>query len=613
MKNRGTDAEIKNNMKNNIEKIRHSLSHLLAMAVLEKFPNVKLGIGPVIENGFYYDFDFVEADKRGYQRGLNADKKISVNQRTHQRKSAIAEGDLVEIEKRMRNLIKKDLKFKKEIISYAEAKKLFKDQPYKLELIKELLKTKSPITIYTSGEFVDLCKGPHVVSAKEINPDAFKLTRIAGAYWKGSEKNPMLTRIYGVAFANKKELDEHLKIQEEVEKRDHRKLGEKLDLFSFHNVAPAAVFWHPKGMIILNELQKYIRELQQKRGYLETLTPILVKKELYEASGHWKHYQENIFPLKINKEIFALKPMNCPESAYIYSSKIRSYKDLPLRLSEFGNLYRKEKSGTLTGLFRVYGFIQDDAHIYCQPDQIFEEINGVLELITTIHKTFNLKTLFAFATKPDKAMGDPKLWVKAEKALQFALTKNKLKYELRPKDGAFYGPKIDIDVEDALSRKWTVSTIQLDFQIPERLNLEYIDQKGKRQRPVIIHRSSIGSFERFIGILLEHFAGALPLWLSPIQVEIINVGSAHRQYANFVNQQLTTNNIRTNLSDENLTVSKRIREAEIQKIPYILVVGDKEIKNKTVNVRHYRRGQEGEIKIEKLIEKLKNEIENKTI
>ena len=609
MKNRGTDAEIKNNMKNNIEKIRHSLSHLLAMAVLEKFPNVKLGIGPVIENGFYYDFDFVEADKRGYQRGLNADKKISVNQR----KSAIAEGDLVEIEKRMRNLIKKDLKFKKEIISYAEAKKLFKDQPYKLELIKELLKTKSPITIYTSGEFVDLCKGPHVVSAKEINPDAFKLTRIAGAYWKGSEKNPMLTRIYGVAFANKKELDEHLKIQEEVEKRDHRKLGEKLDLFSFHNVAPAAVFWHPKGMIILNELQKYIRELQQKRGYLETLTPILVKKELYEASGHWKHYQENIFPLKINKEIFALKPMNCPESAYIYSSKIRSYKDLPLRLSEFGNLYRKEKSGTLTGLFRVYGFIQDDAHIYCQPDQIFEEINGVLELITTIHKTFNLKTLFAFATKPDKAMGDPKLWVKAEKALQFALTKNKLKYELRPKDGAFYGPKIDIDVEDALSRKWTVSTIQLDFQIPERLNLEYIDQKGKRQRPVIIHRSSIGSFERFIGILLEHFAGALPLWLSPIQVEIINVGSAHRQYANFVNQQLTTNNIRTNLSDENLTVSKRIREAEIQKIPYILVVGDKEIKNKTVNVRHYRRGQEGEIKIEKLIEKLKNEIENKTI
>ncbi len=597
--------------KSKIEQIRHSLSHLMAMGVLEKFPNVKLGIGPVIENGFYYDFDF------------NIAKQTHKNKRETDVKPAVSETDLPEIENRMRELIKQSLKFKKETITFDKAKKLFKSQPYKLELIKQLMsgrKLKS-VSVYQSGDFIDLCKGPHIKSTKEINPDAFKLTKIAGAYWKGSEKNPMLTRIYGVAFANKKELDEHLKIQEEVEKRDHRKLGEKLDLFSFHNVAPAAVFWHPKGMIILNELQKYIRELQQKRGYLETLTPILVKKELYEASGHWKHYQENIFPLKIDKEIFALKPMNCPESAYIYSSKIRSYKDLPLRFSEFGNLYRKEKSGTLTGLFRVYGFIQDDAHIYCQPDQIFEEINGILELITTIHKAFNLKTLFAFATKPDKAMGDPKLWTKAEKALQFALTKNKLKYELRPKDGAFYGPKIDIDVEDALSRKWTVSTIQLDFQIPEKLNLEYIDQKGKRQRPVIIHRSSIGSFERFIGILLEHFSGALPLWLSPIQVEIINVGSAHRQYANFINQQLITNNIRTNLSNENLTVSKRIREAEIQKIPYILVVGDKEVKNKTVNVRHRGQpsfvkattGKEGEMKIDKLIEKLQKEIENKTI
>lgn len=591
--------------KSDINKTRHSLAHLMAMAVLEKFPNVKLGIGPVIENGFYYDFDFKIAEltrNKKDKRGTDAEQKIT-------------DTDLPKIEQRMRELIKQSLKFKKETITFDKAKKLFKSQPYKLELIKELMsgrKLKS-VSVYQSGDFIDLCRGSHINSTKEINPGAFKLTKIAGAYWKGSEKNPMLTRIYGVAFANKKELDEHLKIQGEVEKRDHRKLGEKLDLFSFHNVAPAAVFWHPKGMIILNELQKYIRELQQKRGYLETLTPILVKKELYEASGHWKHYQENIFPLKIDKEIFALKPMNCPESAYIYSSKIRSYKDLPLRFSEFGNLYRKERSGTLTGLFRVYGFIQDDAHIYCQPDQIFEEINGVLELITTIHKTFNLKTLFAFATKPDKAMGDPKLWVKAEKALQFALTKNKLKYEPRPKDGAFYGPKIDIDVEDALSRKWTVSTIQLDFQIPEKLNLEYIDQKGKRQRPVIIHRSSIGSFERFIGILLEHFAGALSLWLSPIQVEIINVGSAHRQYAKQIYSRLLENNIRVSISDENLTVSKRIREAEIQKIPYILVVGDKEIKNKTINVRHYRRGLEGEIKIDKLIEKLQKEIENKTI
>ncbi len=577
----------------NLEKIRHSLSHLMAMAVLEKFPKAKLGIGPTIENGFYYDFGNIK----------------------------LTDADLPTIEKRMRELIKQDLKFKKETVSPAEAKKIFANQPYKLKLIKEAGSKKQELSIYKSGDFTDLCKGPHIKSSKEINPDAFKLAKIAGAYWKGDEKNPMLTRIYGVAFETKKELDDYLKLQEEIEKRDHRKLGEKLDLFSFNNIAPGTAFWHPKGMTLLNELRDFIRGLQKERGYLETLTPILVKKELYEKSGHWKHYQENIFPLQINKETYALKPMNCPGSTYIYKFRTRSYRDLPIRLSEFGNLHRQERSGTLTGLFRVYGFIQDDAHIYCRPDQILEEINDVLELLTKIHKTFNLKTSFAFATKPDKAMGDPKLWTKAEKALKAALEKNKLKYELRPKDGAFYGPKIDVDVEDSLGRKWTVATIQLDFQMPERLDLEYIDEKGKKQRPVMIHRSSIGSFERFIGILIEHFAGALPLWLSPIQTEIINVGAAHRSYADLINQQLITNNIRTNLSDENLTVSKRIREAEIQKIPYILVVGDKEVQNKTVNVRHRGQssfakataGKDGEIKIDELIEKIRKEIESKTI
>jgi threonyl-tRNA synthetase len=467
--------------------------------------------------------------------------------------------------------------------------------------------------VHYTNVFTDLCSGPHIKSTSEINPDAFKLTEIAGAYWKGDEKNPMLTRIYGVAFNTKKELDDYLRLQEEIEKRDHRKLGEKLDLFSFQESAPGSVFWHPKGMIILNGLANFIRGLQKERGYSETLTPILVKKELYEKSGHWRHYQENIFPLEINKETYALKPMNCPGSTYIYKSRIRSYRDLPVRLSEFGNLYRQERSGTLTGLFRVYGFIQDDAHIYCRPDQILNEINGVLELLTTIHKTFNLKTSFAFATKPDKAMGEPKLWSKAEKALKIALEQNKLKYELRPKDGAFYGPKIDVDVEDCLGRKWTVATIQLDFQMPERLDLEYIDEKGKKQRPVMIHRSSIGSFERFIGILIEHFAGALPLWLSPVQVEIINVGSAHRDYAKQIYSRLSENSIRASLSDENLTVSKRIREAEIQKIPYILVVGDREVQNKSVNVRHFRRGQEGEIKLHELIKKIRKEIEDKSI
>ncbi len=380
---------------------------------------------------------------------------------------------------------------------------------------------------------------------------------------------------------------------------DHRKLGKLLDLFSFHDIAPATPFWHPKGMIIINELQNYIRELQKEMGYLETATPLLVKKELYKISGHWEHYQENIFPLKIENETFALKPMNCPETVYIYSSKIRSYKDLPLRFSEFGYLHRKEKSGVLTGLFRAYGFIQDDAHIFCRPDQIFIEINGVLKLITKIHKTFNLKTSFAFATRPKKAMGALKLWKKAENSLEFALKKNKLNYELHPKDGAFYGPKIDIDVEDSLGRKWTIATIQLDFQMPEKFNLFYIDQKGKKQKPVIIHRSSIGSFERFIGILLEHYNGALPFWLAPEQIWIIPIGAKHKKYAQKIKKELGS--FRVELKDENETISKKIRDGEIQKIPYLLVVGDKEMKAKSVSVRERKKGDIGMMKLEKFI------------
>ena len=564
-----------------LEKTRHSLAHLLAMAVLEKFPKAKLGIGPTIENGFYYDFGDI----------------------------SLSPEDLSKLEKRIRELIKQNLQFKKEIISPIATKKILKNQPYKLELAKELQKTgKKPLTVYKTAEFTDLCVGPHIKSTSEIDPNAFKLTKIAGAYWKGDEKNPMLTRIYGMAFNTKKELDDYLKIQSEIEKRDHRKLGEKLELFSFHNIAPGAVFWHPKGMIILNELKNFIKELQKKRGYLETLTPILVKKELLEASGHWEHYRENIFSLKVDEETYTLKPMNCPGSTFIYKSKIRSYKDLPLRFSEFGQLHRKERSGTLTGLFRVYGFIQDDAHIYCRPDQILKEINGVLELLAKIHQTFNLKTSLALATKPDKAMGDPKLWNKAEKALKSSLEQNKLKYELRPKDGAFYGPKIDVDVEDSLSRKWTVATIQLDFQMPERLNLEYIDEKGKKQRPVMIHRSSIGSFERFIGIILEHLFGELPLWLSPIQAEIINVGEAHHNYAKQIHSRLLENNIRASMSDGNLTVGKRIREAEIQKIPYILIVGDKEITGQSVAIRKRGKGDIGIQKFEDFLKQVKEEL-----
>ncbi|MBZ1348213.1 MAG: threonine--tRNA ligase [Candidatus Nealsonbacteria bacterium] len=392
---------------------------------------------------------------------------------------------------------------------------------------------------------------------------------------------------------------------------DHRKLGELLDLFSFHDIAPAMVFWHPKGMIIINELRNYIRELQKERGYLETATPLLVKKELYKISGHWEHYQENIWSLKIENQAFALKPMSCPETVYIYASKIRSYKDLPLRFSEFGYVHRREKSGVLTGLFRVYGFIQDDAHIFCRPDQIFTEINNVLKLLTKIHKTFNLKTSFALATKPSKAMGDLKLWKKAENSLEFALKKRKLRYETRPKDGAFYGPKIDVDVEDSLGRKWTLATIQLDFQIPSKFNLFYIDQKGKKQEPVIIHRSSIGSFERFIGILLEHYNGSLPFWLSPVQIWIIPIGKQHTKYAQDAMKKFIKNNYRCELKDTNETMSKKIREGEIQKIPYLLVLGDKEINTQTVRIRQRGKGDIGAINIEKFIAKIKTDADNK--
>lgn len=563
------------------EKMRHSLSHLLAMAVLEMYPSAKLGMGPAIENGFYYDFDLPES--------LTPDK-------------------LPKLEKAIKQFIKNNIKFIKSEISDNEARKVFEEQPYKLELIKELGKE---VYIYTSGNFTDLCRGPHVRSTNEINPNAFKLTRIAGAYWRGDEKNKMLTRIYGVAFEKEKELKDYLVLQEELEKRDHRILGPKLGLFSLHDFAPGSAFWHPKGMIIVKALEKFWREIHDSSGYLETSTPILVKNTIFQKSGHWDHYRENMFFFEYDREIYALKPMNCPESTYIYSSQIRSYRDLPLRLSEIGRLHRNEPSGTLTGLFRVKQLTMDDAHIYCRPDQILGEITDVLKLIKKFYKVFQLEPKFYFATKPKNAMGEAKLWKKAEDSLEYALKKNKLAYEIKSGDGAFYGPKIDIEIKDVLGRSWQVSTIQLDFQMPEKFELYYIDEMGKKQKPVMIHRAIFGSFERFIGILLEHHAGALPLWLMPVQIQIIPVGSAHKKYAQSLGSQLTSFGIRLEIKDANETVSKKIREAELQKIPYVLVVGDKEIKNKTVRVRAREKGDIGEMQIDKFLEKITKEIKDK--
>ncbi|MBI2041814.1 MAG: threonine--tRNA ligase [Candidatus Nealsonbacteria bacterium] len=392
-------------------------------------------------------------------------------------------------------------------------------------------------------------------------------------------------------------------MSDETEKRDHRKIGEELDLFSFHDVAPSTPFWHPKGVIIIQELKNYIRNLQKERGYLEIITPILVKKKLYETSGHWEHYKENIFSLDVDKETFALKPMNCPGAVLVYSSKIRSYKDLPLRFSEFGNLHRRERTGVVSGLFRVYGFTQDDAHIFCEPNQIAEEIEGTLNLIIEIHKRFQLKTFFALATKPDKAMGDPMLWEKAEDALRIVLQKNKLKHEVHEKDGAFYGPKIDVDVEDSLGRKWTVATVQLDFQMPERFDIFYIGQNSDKQRPVMIHRSSIGSFERFMGILIEHYAGAFPFWLAPVQARVIPVSDKHLEYAEKIKKELSE--FRVELDSENETLGKKIRNGEMQKIPYLIIIGDREIASNQISIRERGKGDLGGMELSEFLKKVK--------
>jgi len=603
--------------KNKLDILRHSISHILAAAVLEMFPLAKLGIGPTIENGFYYDFDFVEADERRSKRGLTQIKNT----------------DLPEIEKRMRELIKNNLKFEKQIISSAEAKKLFsargrsassgKNQPYKLELIKELIKTKSPITIYKSGEFIDLCKGPHVKSAKEINPDAFKLTKIAGAYWRGDEKNKMLTRIYGLAFNTKKELDGYLKLQEEAKKRDHRIVGKNLDLFVFSDlVGKGLPLFTEKGSIIRRELEKFIVEEETKRGYKHVYTPELARVELYKTSGHYPYYKNEMYPvMKIDSEELILRPMTCPHHFQLYLSKPRTYKELPIRIAELAKQFRYEKSGELTGLIRVRLFCLADAHIICRKNQAIDEINNVLDLIEYVALTMGLKKgenyryRLSLGDRKDtkKYYKDDKAWDFAENILRKVLQNRKAPFFEAEKEAAFYGPKIDIQMKNFSDREDTAFTVQYDFVMPKRFNLSYIDEKGKKQEAVVIHRSSIGAIERVMAFLLEHFSGALPLWLSPVQAVILPISEKQISYAKKIFGAMEKENIRVEIPEANETLGKRIHDAEIQKIPYILVVGDKEIENKTINVRHYRRGQEGEIKIEKLIEKLKKEIENKII
>lgn len=579
--------------RNQIEKIRHSLAHLLAMAVLKKHPYAKLGIGPIIENGFYYDFNFG--------------------------KEIFSDKDLPELEKIIKEFIKEGLVFKKEKIKYEEAKKFFSEQPYKLELIEELNTSKNPITIYKSGDFTDLCAGPHVKSTKEINPDAFKLTRIAGAYWRGSEKNPMLTRIYGVAFETKQELDDYLKLQEEIEKRDHRILGEKLDLFMIdEKIGKGLPLWLPKGYFIRRQLEDYIYNLEKENGYQHVLTPILAKENLYKTSGHLAHYKDDMYsPIEIEGEKFYLRPMNCPHHHSIYSHKIRSYRDLPLRIAEFGNVFRFERSGVLSGMIRARGFTQNDAHIYASQKHLEKEIESILNLHNKVFKDFKISDYWYRLSLPDfknkEKFGDiknKKMWDDGADILRKVLEKLNLKFVEAVGEATFYGPKIDIQIKNVHGKEDTIATIQVDYYSADKFNLSYIDKDGKEKPPVIIHRAIFGSFERFFALLLEKTAGHLLLWLSPVQTTIINVGETHKKYAEEIFNLLKAEGIRAEFLNED-TVGKRIREAEIQKIPYILVVGDKEVKNKTVNVRHYKEGQKGEISLEELVGKIKKEIEEK--
>jgi threonyl-tRNA synthetase len=569
-----------------IDTTRHSLSHIMAHAVKDIFKGrppkdgqVKFGIGPTIENGFYYDF------------GL---------------KNALSPEDLPKIEKRMRELIKKNIKFEKKLISKEQAKKIFKGQPYKLELINGL-KTKKA-TIYKSGDFMDLCAGPHVKSSKEINLDAFKLTKIAGAYWRGNEKNPMLQRIYGVAFNAKKELDNYLKQIEEAEKRDHRVIGQKLDLFSIdEEVGPGLVLWHPKGTTLKGIIENFWVNEHIKNNYEIIDTPHIGRIKLWQTSGHTGFYKENMFgPMEVEGDKYLIKPMNCPFHMKIYKTKSRSYRDLPIRWAELGTVYRFERSGVLHGLTRVRGFTQDDAHIICTPEQLADEVMTATKFGIKLLNHFGFRNFNIYlATRPQKYVGSTKDWDRAIKILKSVLNKLKLKFHIDEGGGVFYGPKIDIKIKDAIGREWQCTTVQFDFNLPERFDLTYIDAKGKKQRPYMVHRALLGSIERFIGVLLEHYAGALPLWLSPIQFYVIPIGDRHVKYAEQIAGGLKENGFRVKIKNENETVSKKIREGEIQKIPYMLVIGDEEIKAKSVRIRTREKGDIGMMKLDALLKKIK--------
>lgn len=558
--------------------LRHSVAHILADAVKQLFPDVKLGIGPSIENGFYYDFD---------------------------KKEPFTPDDLKRIEDKMREIINKDYKFKKLTKTKAEAKKILKNEPYKLDLLKDIEKP----TFYQHGNFIDLCAGPHLKSTKDIK--AFKLLKVSGAYWKGDSKNQQLQRIYGTAFEDKKQLKQYLHQLEEAEKRNHVKLGKSLHLFSIHPEGPGFIFWHPKGNIIYDEIVKFWKELHTKEDYKLIQTPLILSKELWEKSGHWEHYKENMYFTKIDKRDFAIKPMNCPGGILVYKENLHSYKEFPLKIGELGLVHRHEMSGVLNGLFRVRAFTQDDAHIYCEENQIEQEIINIINLTDDLYKPFNLKYELELSTMPKNHIGTKAMWNKAEKYLETALKKKKLKYKINKGDGAFYGPKIDIHLTDALGRKWQCGTIQLDFAMPEKFKLTYDGEDGKKHRPVMLHRTLLGSLERFIGILIEHYAGKFPLWLAPVQVKILTITDNNIEFAEQVYKELKQAGIRVELDTRQETMNKKVRETQLQKIPITITIGNKEQEKKTLALRTLDGKVKFGVKIKDFIEQIQKQIKNK--
>lgn len=551
--------------------LRHTTSHVMAQAVKRLYPNTKLAIGPSIADGFYYDMEF---------------------------ETPLTSDDFEKIEAEMKKIVKEDLKIERFTLPREKAIEFMKEkeEPYKVELIEDLPEGEE-ISFYQQGEFVDLCAGPHLMSTKEVGK-AFKIMSLAGAYWRGDEHNQMLTRLYATAFAKKDELEAYITMMEEAKKRDHRKLGKELGLFMMHEAGPGFPFFLPKGMVLKNTLLDYWREIHRKAGYVEISTPVILNRSLWETSGHWDHYKNNMYTTVIDGEDYAIKPMNCPGGMLVYKTKPRSYRDLPLRVGELGLVHRHELSGALHGLMRVRCFTQDDAHIFMTPDQIKEEIKGVVALIDKVYGTFGFPYKIELSTMPEDHMGELADWERATDALRGAITELGYAYEVNEGDGAFYGPKLDFHLQDCLGRTWQCGTIQLDFQLPERFELEYTGADGQKHRPIMIHRVVFGSIERFIGILIEHFAGAFPLWLAPEQVRILPISERHHEKAREIYQQLFDAGMRVEIDERSEKIGYKIREAQLQKIPYMLIIGDKEAESGTVSVRRRGEGDLGAVKTE---------------